>query len=306
MVASRTALFVNKQPGGLFSVVDMSSTTGNIFFVDSGNTANGGDTAGFGFSPDAPFLTIDFAVGQCVANNGDRIYVMPGHAETVSAAAGLALDVAGITIIGLGDGTDTPTVTLDTIVSADVDVDAANVTIENIHFKSGFADVAVCLDVNATDFTCRRCRFTEAADDQNFKVCIQDAAAAASDRITVENCYALQDDAVNTHFINFAGTPKGCIVRDNILIGDWGTMAIGGAGIIVFCTIVDNVIYNAASDNDSCINLAATATGIVMRNLCGGAAAQANGVTATACAIAENYYGVISEDLSAILDPIAT
>ena len=28
-----------------------------------------------------------------------------------------------------------------------------------------------------------------------------------------------------------------------------------------------------------------------MRNLCAGAAAQANGVTATAMAIAENYYG---------------
>ncbi len=83
-------------------------------------------------------------------------------------------------------------------------------------------------------------------------------------------------------------------------------MAIGGAGVITNCCIIDNVISNAASDNDSCINLAATATGIVMRNLAGGGAAQANGVTATACAIAENYYGVVSEDLSAILDPIAT
>ena len=43
-----------------------------------------------------------------------------------------------------------------------------------------------------------------------------------------------------------------------------------------------------------------------MRNLCGGGAAQANGVTATAMAVAENYYGVVTEDLSAILEPIAT
>jgi len=43
-----------------------------------------------------------------------------------------------------------------------------------------------------------------------------------------------------------------------------------------------------------------------MRNLCCGAAAQANGITATAMAICENYYGVISEDLSGILEPIAT
>jgi len=50
----------------------------------------------------------------------------------------------------------------------------------------------------------------------------------------------------------------------------------------------------------------ATATGLVMDNLCGGGAAQANGITAAACAKAQNYYGNIAEDLSAILDPIAT
>ncbi len=83
-------------------------------------------------------------------------------------------------------------------------------------------------------------------------------------------------------------------------------MCIGGAGVVTYATVIDNVISNAASDNDSCINFAAAATGICMRNLCAGAAAQANGVTATAMAVAENYYGVVSEDLSAILEPIAT
>lgn len=302
---AKTELFVRQQSGGMYAVVAEDMTTGNIFFVDSG-TSGATDGAGYGQNPDAPTATIDYAVSLCTANNGDRIYVMPGHTETVTAAAGLALDVAGITIIGIGNGPDTPVVTLTTADTADVDVDAAGITVENIHFTSGFADVAVCLDVNATDFTLRRCRFTEAADDQNFLVCVQDAAAAASDRITIEDCYALQDDASNTHFVNFAGTGKGHIVRRNMLLGDWGTMCIGGAGVVTFATILDNAISNVASDADSCINFAAAATGMCMRNLCCGAAAQANGVTATAMAIAQNYYGVITEDLSAILDPIAT
>lgn len=300
----RSALFANVQSGGMFVVEDQSRSTGNRFFVDSG-ASGASDTAGAGKNPDVPFATIDYAVGQCTANNGDIIYVMPGHAETVSAAGGLDLDVAGISVVGLGSGTDQPTVTLDTIASADVDIDAANVTVENIHFIAGVADVVAAIDVNATDFTARGCRFTEGTD-LNFLICIQDAAAAASDRMTIENCHAICPDNANTHFVNFAGTGTGHIVRGNVLHGDWGTMAIGGAGVVTFCTCVDNVIYNEASDNDSCINFAATATGICMRNLCGGAAAQANGVTATAMAIAENYYGVISEDLSAILEPIAT
>lgn len=280
-------------------------TTGNVFFVDSGASL-AGDNVSSGKTPGAPFATIDYAVGMCTANNGDIIYVMPGHAEVVTAAAGLALDVAGISIIGIGRGTDQPTVTLTTADTADVDVDAANILIENINFVAGFADIAVMIDVNATDCTIRNCRFTQSAVDLNALVCIEDALLLASNRLTVEGCYALMYDAANTHFVNFVGTGDGYIIRNNILIGDWGTMAVGGAGIVTYVTIMDNVISNQANTNDGCINLDTGSTGIVMRNLCAGAAAQANGITATACAVAENYYGVVSEDLSAILDPIAT
>jgi hypothetical protein len=253
-----------------------------------------------------PFATLDYAVGKCTANNGDIIYVMPGHAETISAAGGLDLDVAGITIIGLGSGTLQPTVTLGTADTADVDVDAANITVENIHFRANFADIAAAIDVNATDFTLRRCRFSEVTTDMNAKIWVQDAAAAGSSRITIENCHCIALDAANTHFVNFAGTGDGHVVRNNILIGDWGTMCIGGAGVVTNAAIIGNYISNAATDNDACINFAATATGICMGNMACGGAAQANGITATAMAVAQNYYGVVSEDLSAILEPIAT
>ena len=299
----RSALFVNKQSGGMFAIEDMARSTGNRWYVDSGS---GTDSAGYGQSPDSPTATIDYAVGLCTANNGDIIYVMPGHAETVSAAAGLALDVAGITVIGIGKGADQPTVTLDTIVTADVDVDAAGITVENLHFVAGFADIAAAIDVNADDCTLRRCRFTGDNAGLNAKIWIQDAAATASDRITVEKCYCEDRDASNTHFVNFAGTGNGHRIIDNILHVDCGTITIGGAGVITNCLIRGNIINNAANTVDSCINLAATATGSVVGNLCAGAAVQANGVTATACLIAENYYGVLAEDLSAILDPIAT
>lgn len=286
-----------------FDLLDLGIgyTTGSVFFVDSstGNDSGGGTI-------DSPFATIDFAVSQCTANVGDVIVVMPGHAETVSAAGGLTLDVAGITIIGIGDGASQPTVTLDTVATADVDVDAANITVVNLHFVAGVADIAAAIDVNADDFTLRNCRMTGDNAGLNALIWVQDAAAGGSDRITIEDCYCEDRDASNTHFVNFAGTGNGHRVVGNVLHGDWGTMAVGGAGVITNCYIADNVINNDATDGDSCINLAATATGSVVRNLCAGGAAQANGVTATACLIAENYYGVLSEDLSAILDPIAT
>lgn len=302
MAENRTALFSRKQSGGFFIVDDLAQHPGAIWFVDSGHAA-ASDAAGFGRTPDAPFATLDYAVGKCTASQGDVIYAMPGHAEVVSAAGDLDLDVIGISIIGLGNGSLQPTVTFDTANTADVDVDAADITVENIHFVANFADIAAAIDVNAADFTLRGCRFSELTTDMNAKIWVQDSN---SDRLTIEDCRALALDAANTHFVNFAGTGDGHRVIGNELIGDWGTIAVGGAGDLTNAVVLDNVMHNAATDNDACFNFSAATTGIFMRNLTGGGAAQANGHTATAMAVAENYYGVSAEDLSAILEPIAT
>jgi hypothetical protein len=307
MALTRSPFLQTRQQGGVgdLLILDPRFTPGNIFFVNSTH-ANKGDTPGKGQTPDAPFATLDYAVGQCTANQGDVIIALPGHVETVSAAGGLDLDVAGITLIGIGNGTLQPKIDLTSAATADVDIDAANITIEGFQFEASFADIAVCIDVNATDFTIRRCRFLEPTTNENFLICIQDATSTTSSRITVENCEARCPDAADTHFINFAGTGDSHLIRNNLLHGDWGTMAIGGAGVVTYCRVLDNVIGNIANTTDGCINFAAAATGMVVRNLCCGAAAQANGITATAMVLAENYYGVITEDLSAILDPIAT
>ena len=102
----------------------LNSYGGNIFWVDSGSGSNTNDGTHV-----RPYATLDYAVGKCTANNGDLILAKAGHTETVTAAGGLDLDVAGITIIGLGNGSDRPTVNFTTAVTADMDVDADNITI---------------------------------------------------------------------------------------------------------------------------------------------------------------------------------
>jgi hypothetical protein len=294
-----SSLFSKQQPGGFFIVQDINEHPGNLWFVDSGS---GTDGAGYGRSPAAPFATLDYAVGQCTASNGDTILCMPGHAEVVAAAAGLVFDVVGITVRGLGEGASMPTITL-TDPASDIDIDAADVVIEHMEFVAGAADITAAIDVNACRFTVRDCRFVGDNAGLNAVIWIQDAAAGASDRITVEDCYINDVDASNTHFINFSGTGTGHIIRRNTFQGDWGTMCIGGAGIVTRVVVTDNLIFNAGNTVDSCVNLAATTTGIVARNLCAGAAAVANGITATGCLKAENYYQVLAADLSGLLDP---
>ena len=299
--SNKTALFVRYQSGGIYLIDDIKNHPGDVFFVDSTNTA-AVDNTGAGKNPDLPFATIDYAVSQCTGGACDVIYVLPNHTENLAAAGALVLDVLGIKIQGLGKGASQPVVSHDAAAS-DVDIDGNGVWVDNINFVANFADVAVMIDVNADDFTISNCRFTQAAVDLNGVICIQDAAGVGSDRIHVSNCHAIMYDAVNTHFINYGGTGDGHIVRDCTLLGDWGTMCIGGAGVVTNAVVLNNAISNAANDNDSCINFAATATGICAKNLACGAAAQANGIATGDLAAGENYYGVVGEDLSAILEP---
>jgi len=124
----------------------LNTYAGNVFWVDSGAGSNGNKG-----TFDRPFSTIDYAVGRCAANNGDVIMVKPGHTETVIAAAGLALDVAGITLVGLGSGDARPTINFTTAVGADMDVDAANITMSNFLFTGGIDALTGPIDINAAD-----------------------------------------------------------------------------------------------------------------------------------------------------------
>lgn len=154
---ARTELFVRKQSGGMFSVVNQSLTTGNIFFVNSVTGTNG---AGYGQNPDAPFASIAYAIGLCSPNNGDRIYVMPGHVETIAGAAGVALNVAGVDIIGIGSGGARPKVNFTTTDSTFA-VSAANCSVRNLLFTGGIDAVVSALVVSGADFKLLDCEYRD-------------------------------------------------------------------------------------------------------------------------------------------------
>jgi hypothetical protein len=154
---ARTELFARKQSGGMFSIVNQAMTTGNIFFVCS---VTGTDSAGGGQNPDSPLASIDYAIGLCTANQGDRIYVMPLHVETIAGAAGVALDVAGVEIIGIGNGAARPKVNF-TATASTFAVSAANCTVRNTLFTGGIDAVVSCLTVAAADFALKDCEYRD-------------------------------------------------------------------------------------------------------------------------------------------------
>lgn len=118
---------------------------GDVYWVDSGAGSAGEGTF------QRPFTTLNEAFDNVTASNGDVILAKPGHAETVSAAAGIAFDVAGVAVIGLGSGSLRPTINFTTAVGADLNIDAANITVANFLFTGGIDALTGPIDVNAAD-----------------------------------------------------------------------------------------------------------------------------------------------------------
>jgi hypothetical protein len=117
------------------------------------------DDPGYGSDPEKTFATIDYSVGKTAGSNGDYLIALPGHAETFTGAAGIGLDVAGVTLIGLGNMDLRPTLTFETSTDADVNVSAANCRIRNIKFVSGINSLKNFLDLDAGNFVAEDCHF---------------------------------------------------------------------------------------------------------------------------------------------------
>jgi len=142
-MGTRTALFSRHQPGGVFTVTDIEQHPGDVWFVSSVTGTNG---AGYGLNPDAPFASLSYAFSSDVLVAGDTVYLLPGHNESIGNAQ-VAIDIAGITIVGLGRGTLTPRVDFDH-ANASIDISASNTTIRNVRFLPSVTAVAIGIDIN--------------------------------------------------------------------------------------------------------------------------------------------------------------
>lgn len=176
----------------------------------------------------APFATLDYAVGRCVANRGDVIFVKPGHAETISSASIAALDVAGVAVIGLGVGSNRPTFTYTTATTANIPITAANMSIQNLLFVANFADVASFFTATGTstptDFTVENCEFRDTASNLNALTIITGNATANSmDGLRfIGNRISSLGTTAATTAIKLASASKRISITDNF--GNWAVL----------------------------------------------------------------------------------
>ncbi len=155
---------------------------GEVFWVNSTTVLAKGGVGGSDGNDGTyrrPFATIDKAINSCTANRGDIIVVMPGYTQTIAAATEIVMDVAGISIVGLGLGGLRPTLTF-SATGSNILVSGANSSITNILFESTITNCVSAFTATATptDFTIDNCEFRDTSATLGFINCFTGVATA--------------------------------------------------------------------------------------------------------------------------------
>ena len=245
---------------------------GQVFWVDSTSAVVKGSVGSSNGNPGTyqkPFATLDFAIGQCVASRGDVIYLKPGHTETIGAAAAVDLDVAGVTVIGLGTGTLQPRLDF-TATAGTVEVNADNISIVNVNFHANVPAVVIGLSVLtlATDLLVMGCNFdVETTTTDEFVISVN--VGVGCDRIIIEENIIDMGLGGAARGIAFVGATAGATIRDNRIVGDYSVANIGGdTTLSTEVYIEDNMLIQGGTGGLNAVAVIVMLTGTtgVVRN----------------------------------------
>lgn len=268
-------------------------TLGTVYYVDSVT----GDDNLLGTTPNSALATLAEAMDRVTADKGDVIVLLPKHAETITGAGGITIDVAGVTVLGLGRGNQRPRFLMDGGTTVTALVTAAGVTLSNIIFASGHSNVVAGIDVSAVDVSLLNLSFQNNTTNEDFLTPIKVTSTTdnAADGLRVEGCRWTTSDVDDLEFIEVNGSLDRGVFVDNFICTK-GTASpfilTAGAKNLTNVLIRTNIIQSAMTANDLFIdNGGATNTGIVAYNLVGNldvTGAQVFGV-ATGLQFFENY-----------------
>jgi hypothetical protein len=237
-------------------------TFGNVYIVDSGNSLANNNNSGT--EADKPLATIAGAISKCTSGQGDIIYVLPGHTETVTTA--ITVNKTGVSIVGIGTGELRPTITVSGAIDG-FDITAAYVTIKNIVVTTTGSTAGVLINVGAADAQIRNVKFIQAAaalyaitipaagdyciiEDNDFQVTANGPTAG----IGIESATAIGIQVKNNlfHTASVANPYDEAAIISNVANTD--------------CLIEGNSIYNAGA----AIDLNAASTGLIKLNYMAG------------------------------------
>lgn len=256
------------------SVMGLPVGGGKAIFVDS-NYTGGASNGDF----DRPFTGLETALnsGKVRASKGDVVYIKPGHTESVASSGAIALDLAGVSIIGLGVGDQRPTFTFTTVNTAAITVSAADILVANCIFSANFDSVANAFALTtAKNFTLLSCRFKDASTTDVSFVNIVDTNTTdnAADGLTIENCVWISEDDASGALVDVDATIArmrivGNTISHTVSTGVGKFAEVAADKQLQEVVIEGNKLYSAATDSTGGLlvtGTCATSYGWVVRN----------------------------------------
>lgn len=264
-----------------------------VFYVDSGR-----GTSGDGTSWNRAFITLDeaFATGKATASRGDFVLVAPGHAETLTGADAADVDIIGVTIIGLGNGSLKPTFTLQVIADEFV-IGADNVSISNLKFTTSSSDVTSVIDIqDSVDFAvvdgCEFVTSTTTGAPVNFINLVNNNTGCV-----ITNCtFDSQVTTTSESAIMMDADTNQTVISNNLIQGDYTVACIeGDTALSTEILIKGNLLVVGSSDSiiaQPAIDLLTGTTGYICDNylVCNVATVAAAMETADTVMLFNNWY----------------
>lgn len=215
---------------GVFEVAPLvvSPSGGRVQFVGSATQFNTlGET---GAAIASRYSTsVSAALRGCVSGRGDKIYLLPGYTESITADAWSTLAATDVSVIGLGDGTNRSTLNW-TVAGSTLLFDVANFMISNCVLNlcaTAATTVAAPITISAPGANINNCFISWGVSATQI-VGIGITTTAAADYLTFANNYAYATALAvpTTTFLRLTGTDY-LKITDSTIIGPGSTTAIG-------------------------------------------------------------------------------
>lgn len=237
------------------------SITGKTFYVMNTSSALYGSFLR-GKTAGTVFGTIAAAVAACVASRGDVIYVLPGYTETVTTA--ITVSKAGVSIIGLGAGSNRPTITGNAAIDV-FDVTGAGVTIENLQFAAPETDDQTSdINVAAAGCTIRNTYHIGSKTSKNKTDII--TVATGGDDLLVEGVRAYNTVVDCVSWLSLEAAVARPVIRDCVVMGQFSTAVLMDEATATLAHIRLNVLKNTKAATAVVTFTTGNTTGVMSEN----------------------------------------
>jgi hypothetical protein len=234
--------------------------------------------------------TLDAALALATADADDVIYLMPGHTETCNSSSVVNIDVRGVTVIGLGQGSLQPTFLATTTSFGHPIISAADVTLKNVFVAAYSSAIAATYGIQlrssgaaARNITIDGCRFGRLPGNSSgsfnsiIKITTDGGSTTAGyfDGLTIKNCLFDYYSSATTGGESIGIYPVSEAISNVRIINNNGTVVCSGLGFIYASggassslnwVIADNKIANLSSTVMGGVALVTTSYYGVMAN----------------------------------------